>query len=70
MESMRNLQELILNANDNDTDKEISIKVRAIARKVKKKDRKVIMSTTHNSNSASNYTASISQATRKQELEN
>ena len=70
MESMRNLQELILNVNDDDTDEEISIKVRAIARKVKKKDRKVTASTACNSNFMSNNTASASQTTRKQELEN
>ena len=70
MESMKNLQELTLNVNDNSTDEETSVKVRAIARKVKKKDRKVTTSTMSNSDFVSNDAASTSQTTRKQELEN
>ena len=70
MASMKTLQELILNVNDDDTDEEISMKVRSIARKVKKKEREETTITTSNSKSDDNNTSIKSQMTRKQELNN
>jgi len=70
MASMKTLQEFILNVNDDDTDEEISMKVRSIARKAKKKERKETTTTTSNSTSVANNISIKSQITRKQELNN
>ena len=58
-------QHLVLNLNDDDTNEEISLKARSIARKVKRQEKRISNISTLNEKSIEDNNAVKSQMTRK-----
>ena len=58
-------QHLVLNLNDDDTNEEISLKARSIARKVKRQEKRISNISTLNEKSIKDNNAVKSQMTRK-----